>query len=312
MKAKLLNVVIGGALWGAVTLIPWDPNLGIGTIEKLFLLGPLVVVPLGLQLAGVDHPWLSLMTAVGVVISFLKPTGTIAGLLVAPWLMMCVYVALNGLWRARKRVASPTQHLDEISRVVATIGLVVGGVGLLQSRWGMEPMGFREPLVLLVAVHFHFAAFVTPLMAAEVLGRMPKENRGLRLVLTGCALGGSPLLAMGYVLHVRGLRLTGATLLVAALMIMAIWVLRNLRGVEPFTARVLLGVSATSAVIAMIYAGIYALADFFGAVWIAIPQMARTHGAIQAVGFSVCGLLGWTVAETKNESKLQSLTRRWH
>ncbi len=26
----------------------------------------------------------------------------------------------------------------------------------------------------------------------------------------------------------------------------------------------------------------------------------------------VCGLLGWIVAETKNGSKLQSLTRRWH
>lgn len=312
MKAKLLNIVIGAAVWGAFALIPWDPNRGIGTIEKLFLWGPLVVVPLGLQLAGVGRPWSLLIAAVGVVISFLLPTGMMAGMLVVPWLIMCICVALNGLWRARTHIPSPIQHLDESSRVVAMIGLVVGAVGLLQSRWGMEPMGFREPLVLLVAVHFHFAAFVTPLMAAEVLERMRKENRKMRLVLSACALGGSPLLAMGYVLHVRELRLTGAALLVVTLVTMAIWVLRNLRRIEPFTARVLLAVSSTSAVVAMIYAGIYALADFLGVVWVAIPQMARTHGAIQAVGFSVCGLLGWIVAETKNGSKLQSLTRRWH
>jgi len=160
MKAKLLHVVIGGALWAAVALGPWDPNCGIGTIEKLFLLGPLVVVPLGLQLVGMDSLWLVLIAAAGVVISFLAPTGTIAGMLVAPWLMMCIWIATAGLWRLRARIAPSTQHLGQICRVVGTMGLVVGGAGLLQSRWGMEPLGFREPLVLLVAVHFHFAAFL--------------------------------------------------------------------------------------------------------------------------------------------------------
>ena len=45
MNAKLLHPTIGAVLWCIVALIPWDPNRGIGTIEKLFLLGPLVVVP---------------------------------------------------------------------------------------------------------------------------------------------------------------------------------------------------------------------------------------------------------------------------
>ena len=56
MNGKLLHPAIGMVLWCLVVLTPWDPNRGIGTIEKLFLLGPLVVVPLGLQLAGIDHP----------------------------------------------------------------------------------------------------------------------------------------------------------------------------------------------------------------------------------------------------------------
>jgi hypothetical protein len=93
---------------------------------------------------------------------------------------------------------------------------------------------------------------------------------------------------------------------------MSFWVLRNLGRVESFAARVLLGVSALSAVAAMVYASVYALADFCGAVWIAIPQMARAHGVLQAVGFSACGLLGWIVAKRENELKLRSLTRRWH
>jgi hypothetical protein len=312
MKARLLSIVIGVALWGAVTLVPWDPNRGIGASEKLFLLGPLVVVPLGLQLAGVERPWLLLIAATAVAISFVAPTGIIAGILVVPWLMMCIWIAVDGLGKFRVRGLLSTHRLGEICGLVAKIGLVVGGVGLLQSRWGMEPLGFREPLVLLVAVHFHFAAFVGPLMAAEVVERMRDKNRKMKWILTLCAVGGSPVLAAGYVLHMRGLRLTGATLLVAALMMMAVWVLWNLREIEPVTARGLLAVSATSAVVAMVYAGVYALADFLGAVWIAIPQMARTHGMLQAIGFSVCGLLGWIVAENRSERRLQSLTRRWH
>jgi YndJ-like protein len=312
MKRKFFNVVIGGALWCAVTLVPWDPNRGIGMIEKLFLLGPLVVVPLGLQLVGVDCRWLLLMAAIGAALSFLAPTGIIAGLLVTPWLLVCIWIAVNALLQFRVHGVLSTQRLGEICRLVAKIGLVVGGLGLLQSRWGMEPMGFREPLVLLVAVHFHFAAFVAPLMAAEVVERMRAESQRMKWILALCAVGGSPLLAGGYVLHLRGLRLTGAMLLVGALVMMAAWMLRNLRVIEPFPARLLLGVSAMSAFAAMIYAGVYALADFLGAVWIAIPQMARTHGILQAVGFSVCGLLGWILSQNKNELKLQSLTRRWH
>jgi hypothetical protein len=304
MNGKLLQPAIGVVLWSLVALAPWDPNRGIGTIEKLFLIGPLVVVPLGLQLAGVDHPWLLLIAAIGVAISFLASTGMIAGMIVIPWLMMCNWIAVNALRQFRVHGALSTQRLGETCRLVAMIGLVVGGVGLLRSRWGMEPMGFHEPLVLLVAVHFHFAAFVTPLMAAEVVERMRDESQRMKWILALCAVAGSPLLAGGYVLHIRGLRLMGATLLVAALVIMAAWMLRNLRAIESFTARLLLGVSAMSAVVAMIYAGVYALADFLGVVWVAIPQMARTHGVLQAVGFSVCGLLGWVIAGNKNELRL--------
>ena len=32
-------------------------------------------------------------------------------------------------------------------------------------------------------------------------------------------------------------------------------------------------------------------------VWVSIPQMARTHGVVNALGLSVCGLLGWRLTE---------------
>jgi hypothetical protein len=311
LKKVLPSAATGAAIWVAVLLAPWEPNVGLGTIEKLFLLGPLVVVPLGLQLADIDIPWLSVIAAVGVVASFLLPTGLLAALLTVLWLLMCGSVGILGLIRVRRALLFHQCDEQQICRTTAMLGLVVGGIGLLQSRWGMEPLGFHEPLVLLVAVHFHFAAFVTPLVAGQIIARMAGKGGVTKWMLIVCALGGSPMLAAGYVLHVAAMRLMGASLLVTALVTVAIWELGHLKDIKPLVAQLLLGVSAISVVAAMAYAGVYAVADFFGKVWIAIPQMARTHGVINAIGFSVCGLLGWLFVETSSRNNLSSLTRRW-
>jgi hypothetical protein len=37
------------------------------------------------------------------------------------------------------------------------------------------------------------------------------------------------------------------------------------------------------------------VADFFGSDVLTIPQMARTHGILNAVGFCLPGMLGWVV-----------------
>ncbi len=290
-----MTIILGAVVWLVMVLVPLPANLGVGTIEKLSLLGPLVVVPLGWKLCGAPGGR-ALPSAMLVAAAFLVPAGWMAGVLTAPWLVVCAWRAYRGF----KISFEPAV----LCRTAALAGLVVGAVGLLQSRWGMEPLGFREPLVLLVAVHFHFAAFVTPVITAEVVERM--RRGGWWLAVGACV--GSPALAMGYVVDVAALRLAGAVLLVVTLFAVAGWSLGNLRRVEP-AARALIGISAVSVVVAMAYAAVYAVADYCGEVWIAIPHMARTHGVLQAVGFSVGGLWGWSLA--RKERGLRSLTRRW-
>jgi len=111
---------------------------------------------------------------------------------------------------------------------------------------------------------------------------------------------GSPMLAAGYVLHLPWLRLGGAMMLVAGLCVVSVLIAVRLWQVRPRLAQVLLGIAALSVWYSMAYAAVYAVADFYGEVWVAIPQMARTHGVVNALGFSVAGLLGWTIMETDN------------
>jgi hypothetical protein len=58
---------------------------------------------------------------------------------------------------------------------------------------------------------------------------------------------------------------------------------------------VLLGISAVSLAIAMTLVGIYTVGEFTGQYWLVLPQMARFHGTINALGFALCGLLGWAL-----------------
>ena len=283
------SAAVGAVVWTLLMAIPLDPNLGIGTIEKLFLLGPLMVVPLGLALIGVERAVIYLQPLAGaaVVASFFLPPGLLAGMLVVPWLILVALAALGGLDRLVRGGAT------EFCFGTALMMLPVGGGGLVQSRLGMTPLGFREPLVLLVAVHFHYAAFVSPIMAGAVIRR----TKFLACPVAICASVGSPILATGYVLHVPTVRLLGAMLLVVALCGVSVLTFAALRNVRPRAGQFLLGLSASSVVVAMAYASVYALADFFGEVWVAIPHMARTHGVINALGFSVAGLLGWRLAD---------------
>jgi hypothetical protein len=41
---------------------------------------------------------------------------------------------------------------------------------------------------------------------------------------------------------------------------------------------------------------VYGLGEARVEEWISIPDMAKCHGAINAVGFTLCGLIGWSLA----------------
>jgi hypothetical protein len=49
----------------------------------------------------------------------------------------------------------------------------------------------------------------------------------------------------------------------------------------------------------MVLAGAYVIADDAGSNALTIPQMARTHGILNAIGFCLPGLLGWLVETSK-------------
>ena len=301
---------VGLAAWMGLLFVPLA--VGPGPIElgaSLLLVAPLVLVPLFLDAAAATAPsrWVRaasygvLPASLAFASSFLVPTGTIAAALVVPWALVTLLVALDALgrlaalWRARR--------WDAAEVVLASgFGLLPGGAAwALLSRAGIDPGPYGELVVLLTAVHFHYAAFVAPVWAG-LLGRFLAETRpSWRGVYAAFGLGvvvGTPLVALGIAAS-RGpaggaaIETVGVVLLTLSAIGLGGLGLAIVGRIEDRWGGVMVAVSAGSLVAAM---GLALWFNVGGRLGLAAPDIAwmlPRHGWLNAVGFGLWGALGW-------------------
>jgi hypothetical protein len=301
------SAVTGGILWTGLALSSVLRFHPLSNLELLFLLAPLVVVPLGLELSrrsgegsAIDAAvsvgeWLQLPSGLCVAASFGFVPGWAATVLTLPWFGFGCFLGSCGLVHLAR---GGFRSLRAACLVVAFGYMGFGCVWLVASRSGLTPMGFQEPIVLLTAIHFHYAGFAAPLLtraaatALETTG--VAAQRLFRLVATG-VLAGPGLLAAGFVFGPR-LKLAAALLLAASEIGLAIFFLSVVRAMRPRLAQALVTLSAASVLFAMVLAGVWAIGEFPLQPFVHLAEMARFHGTANAVGFTVCGLLGWTLS----------------
>src|SRR5579864_4641673 len=178
---------------------------------------------------------------------------------------------------------------------VAKIDLAVGGVWLVASRFGVRPMGIQEPIGLLTGVHFHFAGFATATIAAATLLSAQKRRQKLWLKRVVALVVGLPyLVAAGFVIS-PALKMGAGLMFSASVAVLALFLRDCGKRAHDPTARVLLQAASAAVFAGMVLSSTYAVADLLGSDVLTIPQMARTHGILNALGFCMLGLLGWLV-----------------
>jgi len=184
---------------------------------------------------------------------------------------------------------------------VSFLYLPVGCAWLAASRLGMTPMGFQEPIVLLTAVHFHFAGFAAPLLAMAVASESKLEGLAARRIFMAVAAGvlaGPGLLAAGFVIGPR-MKLAAALVVACSETGLALYFLIAVRNLRPRLAQAFVAISALSVLFAMAFAAVWAIGEFPLQPFVHLDQMARFHGTANAVGFVLCGLAGWTRASSQ-------------
>jgi YndJ-like protein len=274
----------------------------------LFLLAPLVVVPLALSLLPTDQVsrssrvnrsiarWLLPLGAALTTASFFLRDGRLAGALVCVWLIVALALALDGLDRLiRTRLRSFPEFCFTIGEGYA----FVGALWLLASRLGMQPAGFHEPIVLLTAVHFHYAG----LMAAVLAGLVASSTRTpliLRIALS-CAVLGPGLLGLAFLAGPK-LKLAAVGLMLIGECGIALGTFRiGLADAASNGGKMLL-VGSACVILGMALAGIWAIGEYPLHGFVNLEQMARYHGVLNSVGFGLCSLVGWTLLRRKSQS----------
>lgn len=293
---------LGGFAWLILVVGALSGRVPLGALELLFLLAPLVVVPLGFRLrdpgSGLLRAacFLQPPAAALAVTSFWIARGAPAAALACGW---AIFAGLAGLSAVPELVRRGWRLDEETCGAAGFLYLTVGAAWLVLSRLGTAPLGFGEPIVFLTAIHFHFAGFSASVLAWVVLRKVRRVaplHRALEIVVVGGVVAGPVLVAAGF-LTSDTIRL-GATLLLAAclcLLAVLMWISRP--QVENRLSRSLLLISSASIVASMLLAAVYAWGEVTEQTLLGIPRMVRLHGTLNALGFAVCGLLAWNLEE---------------
>ncbi|MDS0282531.1 YndJ family protein [Haloarcula onubensis] len=276
----------------------------LGTVPRALALAPLVLVPLGVGMAGrAAFPGLAggcLRAAV-----WLQPVGALlvtaslaldvpaptAAALAAPWLLVTGLLGLAALSRTLDRggVALPETAIDAGLAYVS-----VGAVALLLYHLDIT-FWFGRTIILLTGVHFHYAGFVLPVITG-LTGRSGHLDSRLWRSLVGVILAGPAIIAVGISFSplVEVVAVGGFTVAVA---LFGWYVLLRIAPTRPREQAVLLGASAVALPVSMALALGYGVATFSGVdLGLDIATMVALHGSLNAFGFALCGLAGWRVA----------------
>ncbi len=260
-------------------------------------LAALVVVPLGLALVRPSDPTarraLTMARAAQPVAALLlvaalsTSAGLVGGLLALPWLCVTGLIALTGALTLR---AGPLPRDASAAEICGLLFIAVGGAWTIASRLGLNPLGFSDTIVLLTAVHFHYAGFALPILVARV-GALRPGPPAIAVALG--VVSGVPLLAMGITFSPA---LETAAAVIVALSGSGLATLQlTLASDErlPGWRRGLLAVSGVAFLFGMGLALIYGIGAVTGERMLGIPMMLETHGVINSLGFVVPGLVAW-------------------
>jgi len=301
-----LKVRIGAAIWCVFTYYAVPDLHHSNWASALLLLAALVLAPMAWCLANDEADtggvlrWrrlamgLQIPAGVLLAVSLLMPTGVPAVLCALPWVVALMAMAMVGILRLSK--ARPA--MPNLLREAGLIFAVIGGVWLLADRAGLRPLSFPPAIVMLTAVHFHYAGFVLPMVASLALALRPTSLVG-RMSGWGIIVG-VPMVAVGITATQlgwpRGLEMGATWVLVAASGGVA-WLLLQLAGAEktvPTSSRVMWVIAGVSLALGMGLAGLYGSRAMFQPMpWLDIPWMRALHGTLNALGFSMVALLGW-------------------
>ena len=293
------TAAIGAAIW-AIALLLVRPDIHHDAWARLLLaLAVLVWVPLVFRL--LHYPAKAALpvfiAAMVLTYALFLPAGMYSGIAALPWLAVSFYAFQKGIedW------IRPAGNRN-IARAAGQVFLVIGGIWAVFDRFGWRPLDFDPAIVLLTAVHFHYAGFIFPFLVGKLFDFQPGKPMRIAALLAVLAV---PLTAMGITLS----QLTGqysVEILAAATVAISGWItafyyvlLVKNQKLAPIS-RILALVLGACLLFSMTLAMGYAIRPIYTFSLLEIPTMRAWHGTANAIGVAGAGIGLWSWATRSN------------
>lgn len=251
-------------------------------VEAILLAGPLVIIPLGFKILQIPFGWPGLGSAALFGLSFLFPPGVAAGFATLPW----VVFVLVQLWHSWPGGTPKSALADPF---IPLIMLAVGAAWGIACRFGWQPFGFEPIMVLLTAVHFHYAGFALTTLAQVLSGQHQPAGRLSAFLAVGVAM-----VALGITTtHYGGpvwVETAAVTFLVSGGFITGALLLKRISAPGEIWRKTLLGLAGCCIMSGMALAFLYGWRHFIPIPMLSIPWMYAVHGTLNSLGFSLPAL----------------------
>ncbi|WP_147804949.1 YndJ family transporter [Alkalicoccus halolimnae] len=291
-------------LAGAAVSIIWLFSAEITIVEIAFTLSFLVLIPLLLHIAVPGNPdlqaerwlaWLSqrsLPAGIFGVASVTFDSLVLSVLCAIVWMIFTMAVAACGAVRLYKIGIFPAEE------TIINIGLLFAGVGgmwLLLSEAGIHRLlPYDEVTMSLTAVHYHYSAVVVPILTGAFGRLLVSVNtfpgKPYQVLAAGTAFG-SPLIALG-VIQGPPMEVVYVAVYASLLYWLSAWWLFTMPKMT-WRVRACIVTSSLSLMISMGVTTLYVIGIALDTTIISAGMMFYWHGGVNAVGFSLFGVLGW-------------------
>lgn len=280
--------------------------LGLNPIDLAVVGAVGVVAPVALRRRWAPWPvWALAAVAAGLSLRLERGSAPAVGLAL-PWLALALGTAVVAVPPALRR-SWRAWTAEDVGTVVGAAWVVAAAASLVLSRAGVQPMGIYEPIVELSAVHFTYVgAGAVSLATGAAVRTRRRRSRPLGRAALALTVGAPPVVALGFLSDSISLptQVGGAVLLTVG-----VWLTAGLELARAFgrdgdvrrAERVCLVVSGLAVWVPMVLAVAWAAGQHWSLPILSILDMARTHGAANAIGFIGAGLLAQRLARPTQE-----------
>ncbi|WP_099303661.1 YndJ family protein [Bacillus sp. Marseille-P3800] len=243
-------------------------------------------------------PWLVLFSIAGLLSLSLEHTiaATVFSVL---WLIATIIVASFGFFRLSLQ---GFRDAEEVLLFVGCLYLAIGGGWfVLSALEAGRFLSYSQTIIDLTAIHFHYSAFVLPIVAG-MFGRWLKQ---INVNMAGFASLAAGLLAGPFLVAI-GIEVGPPLepILVLIYIWFVIWfalaAIRYsflLKGLNKYSLLVAMAILIVTMVLSYLYSA--------GLAWapqrLSIPDMVRYHGMANAFGFALLSIIVWLSVKPKQE-----------